>query len=60
MKMNTDNAWILNMASQEDGCFVSVGGLADALEQEGYSSGSVIPMRHPVDLDDIVKLLCER
>lgn len=46
MKMNTDNAWILNKAAQEDGCFVSVGGLSDALDQEGYSSGSVIPMRH--------------
>ena len=46
MKMNTDNAWILNKATQEDGCFVSVGGLAEALEQEGCSSGSVIPMRH--------------
>ena len=46
MKMNTENAWILNKATQEDGCFVSVGGLSDALDQEGYSSGSVIPMRH--------------
>ena len=59
MKMNTDTAWILNKATQEDGCFVSVGGLADTMEQEGYSSGKLTPKEHS-DLDDIVKLLCER
>ncbi|MBI3682520.1 MAG: helix-turn-helix transcriptional regulator [Acidobacteria bacterium] len=45
MKMNTDKAWLLKKAEQEDGCFVSVGGLVDALEQSEPPSGNVIPMR---------------
>jgi transcriptional regulator with XRE-family HTH domain len=45
MKMNTDKAWLLKKAEQEDGCFVSVGGLVDTLEQSEQPSGSVIPIR---------------
>ena len=45
MKMNTDKGWLLKKAAQEDGCFVSVGGLVDALEQGERPPGNVIPMR---------------
>jgi transcriptional regulator with XRE-family HTH domain len=45
MKMNTDKAWLLKKTEQEDGCFVSVGGLVDALEQSEQPSGNVIPIR---------------
>lgn len=45
MKMNTDKDWLLRKAAQEDGCFVSVGGLVDALERAEQPSGNVIPLR---------------
>ena len=35
MIMNTDNDWLKKRAEQEDGCFVSVGGLVEALEGNG-------------------------
>jgi transcriptional regulator with XRE-family HTH domain len=44
MKMNTNKDWLRKMAEQEDGCFVSVGGLIGTLE-EMEQSGSVIPIR---------------
>ena len=40
MKMNTDKAWLLKKAEQEDGCYVSAGGPVDALEQPEEPSGS--------------------
>jgi len=43
--MNTDKAWLLKKAEQEDACFVSVRGLVDALEQSEQRSGNVIPIR---------------
>ena len=46
MKMNTDEAWLLKKAAQEDGCLVSVGGLVDALQQAEPPSSNVIPMKH--------------
>ena len=46
MKMNRDKAWLLEKASQEDGCFVSVGGFVDALERTEPSEIDVIPMKH--------------
>jgi len=44
MKMNTDKNWLKNMAEREDGCFVSVGGLVESLEQKEQAS-NVIPMK---------------
>jgi transcriptional regulator with XRE-family HTH domain len=45
MKMNRDQAWLLKKAEQEDGCFVSVGGLVDMLK-EPVQSPANIPMKH--------------
>lgn len=45
MKMNTDKEWLRKKAEQEDGCFVSVGGLVEALEPKETPS-NVIPMQH--------------
>ena len=46
MKMNTNRAWLLNKAAQEDGCYVSAGGLADFLDREEQTPGNFSPMRH--------------
>ena len=46
MKMNSDRAWLLRKAEQEDGCFVSVGGLVNTLEKGVQSPTNVIPMKH--------------
>src|ERR1043165_4667050 len=43
MKMNTDKDWLRKKAEQEDGCFVSVGGLIEALE--GKQTTNVVPMK---------------
>ena len=45
MRMNTDKDWILAKAAQEDGCFVSVGGLVGALEQSEQQTSNVVPLR---------------
>lgn len=44
MKMNADRIWLLKKAEQEDGCFVSVGGLVKDLAgsrawEYAYSKG---------------------
>jgi transcriptional regulator with XRE-family HTH domain len=44
MKMNIDKDWLKKKAEQEDGCFVSVGGLVDALEQNEQAS-NIVPMK---------------
>ena len=46
MKMNTNEEWIRKKAEQEDGCYVSVGGLVQALEQTGERASNVIPIKH--------------
>jgi len=45
MKMNTDKDWILAKAEQEDGCFISAGGLVSALEQSEQQASNVVPLR---------------
>jgi HTH-type transcriptional regulator, competence development regulator len=44
VKMNTDKNWLRRKAEQEDGCFVSVGGLIEDLEGMEQTS-NVIPIR---------------
>jgi len=46
MKMNTSKEWLRKKAEQEDGCYVSVGGLVQALEQTGHGASNVIPIKH--------------
>lgn len=46
MKMNTDREWLLKKAERENGCYVSVGGLVQALEQSGQGASNVVPTRH--------------
>ena len=46
MNMNKNRDWLIRKAEQEDGCFVSVGGLVDALEQAEQTSSNVIPFKH--------------
>src|SRR5258707_536628 len=46
MKMNTNKEWIKKKAEQEDGCYVSVGGLVQALEQTGEGASNVIAIKH--------------
>jgi len=46
MKMNKNRDWLIRKAEQEDGCFVSVGGLVDALEQAEQTSSNIIPFKH--------------
>jgi hypothetical protein len=46
MNMNENRDWLIRKAKQEDGCFVSVGGLVDAMEQaEQQTSSNVIPFK---------------
>jgi transcriptional regulator with XRE-family HTH domain len=44
MKMNTDKDWLRRKAEQEDGCFVSVGGLIESLA-EREEAANVVPMK---------------
>ena len=44
MNMSRNRDWLIRKAEQEDGCFVSVGGRVDALEQ-ATQSGKVIPFK---------------
>jgi len=46
MNMNTDRDWLNRKAEQEDGCFVSTGGLVETLEQNQQAAGKVIPFKH--------------
>ncbi len=46
MKMNTDQAWLKIKAEQEDGCFVSVGGLIEAIQDAGDKSTDSITLKH--------------
>jgi transcriptional regulator with XRE-family HTH domain len=46
MKMNTDKEWLRKKAEQENGCYVSVGGLVQALEEAGQEASNVLPMKH--------------
>jgi HTH-type transcriptional regulator, competence development regulator len=46
MNMNKNRDWLIRKAEQEDGCFVSVGGLVDALEQAEHAPGNVVPFKH--------------
>ena len=46
MNMNKNRDWLIRKAEQEDGCFVSVGGLVDALEQAEQPSTNIIPFKH--------------
>lgn len=46
MNMNKNRDWLIRKAEQEDGCFVSVGGLVEALEQAGQAPGNVVPFKH--------------
>lgn len=46
MNMNKNRDWLIGKAEQEDGCFVSVGGLVDALEQAEQTPANVIPFKH--------------
>lgn len=45
MKMNRDQAWVQKKALQEDGCFVSVGGLVNALEKPAQEVTNVTPIK---------------
>jgi transcriptional regulator with XRE-family HTH domain len=45
MKMNTDLNWLRKKAEQEDGQYVSVGGLVESLEQREKAS-SAVPIQH--------------
>jgi transcriptional regulator with XRE-family HTH domain len=44
MKMNTDREWLRRKAEQEDGCFVSVGGLVESLTEREQPT-NVVPMK---------------
>lgn len=44
MKMNTDKDWLRRKAKEEDGCFVSVGGLIESLA-EREEAINVVPMK---------------
>ncbi len=46
MNMNNDRDWLIRKAEQEDGCFVSVGGLVDALEQAEQAPSNTVPFKH--------------
>jgi transcriptional regulator with XRE-family HTH domain len=46
MKMSTDREWLLKKAENEDGCFVSVGGLVDTLERAEKNPRDTIPIKH--------------
>jgi len=46
MIMNKNRDWLVRRAEQEDGCFVSLGGLVEALEQAEQAPSNVIPFKH--------------
>ncbi len=46
MRMNSDKKWLKKKAEQENGCYVSVGGLVQKLEQTGAGGSNVIPIKH--------------
>jgi hypothetical protein len=41
MTMNTDKDWLRKKAQQEDGCFVSAGGLVEALAEREQAPADV-------------------
>ena len=45
MNMNENRDWLVRKAEQEDGGFVSVGGLVDALEQAQQTSNNLVPFK---------------
>jgi hypothetical protein len=46
MNMNENRDWLIRKAKQEDGCFVSVGGLVHAMEQAQHqTSSNAIPFK---------------
>ena len=45
MNMNKNRDWLVRKAEQEDGGFVSVGGLVDALEQAQQTSNNLAPFK---------------
>ena len=42
MNMNKNRDWLIRKAEQEDGCFVSVGGLVEALEQADHRAECLV------------------
>src|ERR1039457_4391378 len=46
MKMNTDKEWLRKKAERENGCYVSVRGLVQAIEETGQEASNVLPMKH--------------
>ena len=46
MDMKNDREWLLRKAEQEDGDFVSVGGLVSSLDNAPQPAKNVIPMKH--------------
>ena len=64
MKMNTSKEWLRKKAEQEDGCYVSVGGLVQALEQTGQGTSNGLSLEEfaekvDVDLVELLKIETE-